>query len=113
MSAESLLDNPALFAGFRSGEYVLDDEDGFEDGKLDRGDLLVEYLKLCEKYPVQWNIIISHVYGLLRKWFEEHPDIRDDFNIKRNLSFEYLYSVVDRLRARGVRFPLYVKKTRA
>ncbi|KAL8229228.1 hypothetical protein R6Q57_014128 [Mikania cordata] len=111
MSAEALLDNPALFGGFRSGEWVTDGEDGFEDGKLDRGDLVIEYLKLCEKYPVRWNIIISHVYGMLRKWFETHPDIRADFNIKRNMSFEYLYSVVDRLRARGVRFPLYVKKT--
>ncbi|KAJ0843762.1 putative tRNA-dihydrouridine(16/17) synthase (NAD(P)(+)) [Helianthus annuus] len=109
MSAEALLDNPALFGGFRSGEWVEDGEDGFEDGKLDRGDLVVEYLKLCEKYPVRWNIIIAHVYGMLRKWFETHPDIRDDFNVKQKLSFEYLYSVVDRLRARGVRFPLYVK----
>lgn len=112
MSAESLLDNPALFAGFRSGEWVLDGDDGFEDGNLDRASLVVEYLKLCEKYPVRWKIIVSHVYGMLEKWFEAHPDIRDDFNIKRDLTFEYLYDLVDRLRDRGVQFPLYVKKTR-
>ncbi|XP_071702847.1 uncharacterized protein [Rutidosis leptorrhynchoides] len=112
MSAESLLDNPALFAGFRSGDWVSDGDNGFEVGNLDHGTLVVEYLKLCEKYPVRWKIIIAHVYGLLEKWFEAHPDIRDDFNIKRDLSFEYLYSVVERLQARGVQFPLYVKKTR-
>uniref|UniRef100_UPI001CB99D47 tRNA-dihydrouridine(16/17) synthase [NAD(P)(+)]-like n=1 Tax=Erigeron canadensis TaxID=72917 RepID=UPI001CB99D47 len=112
MSAESLLNNPALFAGFRSGEWVLDGDDGFEDGKLDCLSLVVEYLKLCEQYPVGWKIIVSHMYGMLKKWFEVHPDIRDDFNIKRNLSFEYLYSLVDRLRDRGVQFPLYLKRTR-
>nr|GEW05930.1 tRNA-dihydrouridine(16/17) synthase [NAD(P)(+)]-like [Tanacetum cinerariifolium] len=112
MSAVSLLDNPALFAGFRGGEWVLDGDDGFEDGNLDRASLVVEYLKLCEKYPVRWKIIVSHVYGMLEKWFEAHPDIRDDFNIKRDLTFEYLYDLVDRLRDRGVQFPLYVKKTR-
>ncbi|KVI02705.1 tRNA-dihydrouridine(16/17) synthase [NAD(P)(+)]-like [Cynara cardunculus var. scolymus] len=109
LSAESLLDNPALFAGFRGGEWVVDGDDGFEDGKLDRGQLVVEYLKLCEKHPVRWGIVVSHVYGMLREWLEMHPDVRDDFNNEKNLSFEYLYSMVDRLRARGVYFPLYVK----
>ncbi|KAL4568747.1 hypothetical protein LXL04_024362 [Taraxacum kok-saghyz] len=112
MSAESLLDNPALFAGFRSGDWVVDGDDGFENGGVDRGSLVVEYLKLCEKYPVKWGIIVAHVYGMLGKWFEVHPDVRDDFNKEKELSFEYIYSMVDRLRARGVQFPLYVKKTR-
>ncbi|CAH1439683.1 unnamed protein product [Lactuca virosa] len=113
MSAEALLDNPALFGGFRSGDWVVEGDDGFEDGGVDRGRLVVEYLKLCEKYPVKMGIIVSHIYGMLGKWFDLHPDVRDDFNKEKELSFEYIYRMVDRLRARGVQFPLYVKKIRS
>lgn len=112
LSAEGLLYNPALFAGYRTGEWALGSEDGYADGKLDQGQLVVEYLKLCEKYPVSWKIILAHVYGLLRKWFEMHPDVREEFNAQRHVDFEYVCNMISRLRDQGVRFPLYVKSTR-
>ncbi|KAK3221817.1 hypothetical protein Dsin_008842 [Dipteronia sinensis] len=108
LSAESLLENPALFAGFRTAEWS---EEGTKDGHLDQADLLVEYLKLCEKYPVPWRMIRSHVHKLLGEWFRIHPSIREELNAQSILTFEFLYGIVNRLREQGVRIPLYQKDT--
>ncbi|EEF29128.1 tRNA-dihydrouridine(16/17) synthase [NAD(P)(+)]-like [Ricinus communis] len=109
LSAESLLENPALFAGFRTAEWVVGDEESTRDGKLDQADLLVEYLKLCEEYPVPWRMIRAHVHKMLGDWFRIHPHVREELNAQSRLTFEFLYNVVDQLRALGVRIPLYVK----
>lgn len=109
LSAESLLENPALFAGCRTAEWVLGHEETSKDGKLDQAELLVEYLKFCEKYPVPWRMIRSHVHKLLGEWFRIHPNVRDDLNAQSKLTFEFLYDMVDRLRELGVKIPLYVK----
>ncbi|WJX95158.1 tRNA-dihydrouridine(16/17) synthase [NAD(P)(+)] [Trifolium repens] len=111
LSAETLLENPALFAGFRTAEWVSGCEGDFVDGKLDQADLLIEYLNLCEKYPVPWRIIRSHVHKLLGDWFSLQPHIREDFNKQYKITFEYLYDMVDQLRATGTRIPLYLKCT--
>lgn len=109
LSAETLLENPALFAGFRTAEWVSGEED---DRVLDQGDLVVEYLKLCEKYPVPWRMIRSHVHKMLGDWFRLQPQVRDDFNKQSILTFEFLYGLVDRLRELGVRIPLYLEEDR-
>ncbi|KAL8200568.1 hypothetical protein R6Q57_011907 [Mikania cordata] len=88
LSAESLLENPALFAGPRT---------------VDQGDLVVEYLKLCEKYPVPWRMIRSHVHKMLGEWFRVHPQVREDLNKQSKLSFEFLYDMVNQLRDLGVK----------
>ncbi|OVA15887.1 tRNA-dihydrouridine synthase [Macleaya cordata] len=108
LSAESLLENPALFAGFRTAEWIEGKEESNRDGGLDQGDLLVEYLKLCEEYPVPWRIIRAHVHGMLGDWFRIHPEVREDLNKQRMLTFEFLYDMVNRLRELGTRIPLYV-----
>ncbi|KAL9461345.1 hypothetical protein AB3S75_004362 [Citrus x aurantiifolia] len=107
LSAESLLENPALFAGFRTAEWIVGSEESSKDGNLDQADLLVEYLKLCEKYPVPWRMIRSHVHKLLGEWFRIQPGVREDLNAQNRLTFEFLYNLVDRLRELGVRIPLY------
>ncbi|XP_022739536.1 tRNA-dihydrouridine(16/17) synthase [NAD(P)(+)]-like [Durio zibethinus] len=111
LSAESLLENPALFAGFRTADWVADDEKENLDGKLDQADLLLEYLKLCERYPVPWRMIRAHVHKMLGDWFRIQPHVREDLNAQSRLTFEFLYSLVDRLRELGVRIPLYQKDT--
>lgn len=111
LSAESLLENPALFAGFRTAEWIVGSEESSKDGNLDQADLLVEYLKLCEKYPVPWRMIRSHVHKLLGEWFRIQPGVREDLNAQNRLTFEFLYNLVDRLRELGVRIPLYKKDT--
>ncbi|KAL8231277.1 hypothetical protein R6Q57_001055 [Mikania cordata] len=111
LSAETLLENPALFAGFRTVDWVYDGEDGIQDGKLDQADLVIEYLKLCEKYPVPWRMIRAHLHKMLGEWFRIHPHIRDDFNAQFILTFEFLYDMVNRLKELGVSRPLYVKNT--
>ncbi|PWA56165.1 FMN-linked oxidoreductases superfamily protein [Artemisia annua] len=108
LSAETLLENPALFAGFKTIEWA-SGEDGNQDDRLYQADLVIEYLKLCEKYPVPWRIIRDHVDKMLGEWFRVHPHIRDDFNAQSVLSFEYLYGMVNRLRDVGVVRPVYVK----
>ncbi|KAF8406284.1 hypothetical protein HHK36_008369 [Tetracentron sinense] len=110
LSAESLLENPALFAGFRTAEWVGSDESS-EDGKLDQADLVVEYLKLCERYPVPWRMIRSHVHKMLGEWFRIHPHVREDLNAQSILTFEFLYDMVNRLRELGTTIPLYMKDT--
>ncbi|KDP31983.1 hypothetical protein JCGZ_12444 [Jatropha curcas] len=111
LSAESLLENPALFAGFRTTEWVVGDEESNIDGKLDQADLLVEYLQLCEKYPVPWRMIRAHVHKMLGEWFRIHPHVREELNAQSILTFEFLYNIVDKLRELGLRIPLYVKET--
>ncbi|KAA0066396.1 tRNA-dihydrouridine(16/17) synthase [Cucumis melo var. makuwa] len=109
LSAETLLENPALFAGFRTAEWIEGQEENTRDGNLDQADLLVDYLKLCEKYPVPWRMIRSHVHKLLGDWFKIHPHIREDFNAQSKLTFEFLYNMVERLRELQVKMPLYIK----
>ncbi|XP_062102657.1 uncharacterized protein LOC133812851 [Humulus lupulus] len=109
LSAETLLENPALFAGFRTAEWVAGSEESFVDGKLDQADLLVEYLQLCEQYPVPWRMIRAHVHKMLGEWFRIQPQVREDLNAQSTLTFEFLYGLVDRLRELGVRIPLYRK----
>ncbi|KAD4888195.1 hypothetical protein E3N88_20268 [Mikania micrantha] len=92
-------------------DWVYDGEDGIEDGKLDQADLVIEYLKLCEKYPVPWRMIRAHLHKMLGEWFRIHPHVRDDFNAQFILTFEFLYDMVNRLRELGVSRPLYVKNT--
>ncbi|XP_076956134.1 uncharacterized protein LOC143631177 [Bidens hawaiensis] len=111
LSADTLLENPALFSGFRTADLVTDGEEGVQDAQLDQADLVVEYLKLCEKYPVPWRMIRDHVDRMLGEWFKVHLHVRDDFNAQHILSFEFLYGMVDRLRELGVSRPLYVKNT--
>lgn len=111
LSADALLENPALFAGFRTAEWAGEGEDGTKDGNLDQAELLVKYLKLCEKYPVPWRMIRAHVHKMLGEWFRKHPEVREDLNAQSRLTFEFLYDMVDRLRQLGCRIPLYVKES--
>lgn len=113
LSAESLLENPALFAGFRTAEWVEGEEEGIDGGLLDQADLLVEYLKLCETYPVPWRMIRSHVHKLLGEWFRIHPQVREDLNKQSILTFEFLHDIVKRLKELGTRIPLYKKVNQA
>ncbi|XVF17633.1 hypothetical protein REPUB_Repub10bG0140000 [Reevesia pubescens] len=113
LSAESLLENPALFAGFRTANWVADNEKENLEAKLDQADLLVEYLKLCEVYPVPWRMIRAHVHKMLGEWFRIQPHVREDLNAQSRLTFEFLYNLVDQLRELGVRIPLYQKDTSA
>ncbi|XP_073154415.1 uncharacterized protein [Henckelia pumila] len=108
LSAESLLENPALFGGYRTAEWVHENEENTQDGKLDQGDLLVEYLEFCEKYPVPWRMVRSHVHKMLGDWFRLHPNVRNDLNSQYKLTFEFLYGIVNRLRELGVQMPLKV-----
>ncbi|CAL1380727.1 unnamed protein product [Linum trigynum] len=113
LSAETLLENPAVFAGYRTPEWVCagEEEEKCRDGLLDQADLVVEYLKLCEEYPVPWRMIRSHVHKMLGEWFRVHPHVREDLNSQSKLTFEFLYDMVDRLKKLGGRIPLYVKDT--
>ncbi|XP_058080264.1 uncharacterized protein LOC131228547 [Magnolia sinica] len=111
LSAESLLENPALFAGYRTAEWGEVEKGSSKDGGLDQADLVVEYLKLCEKHPVPWRMIRSHVHKMLGEWFRLHPHVREELNAQSKLTFEWLYDMVNRLREQGTRIPLYVKST--
>lgn len=113
LSAESLLENPALFAGFRTAEWAGGSEESTREGKLDQADLLVEYLKLCEQYPVPWRMIRAHVHKMLGEWFRIQPQVRDELNARSKLTFEFLYGLVDQLRELGVGIPLYQKDSLA
>nr|CAB3468989.1 unnamed protein product [Digitaria exilis] len=86
-------------------------EDGDENGDsgLDQADLVIEYLKLCEQYPVPWRMIRSHVHKMLGDWFKVHPEVREELNKQNILTFEWLHDMVMRLKELGGRVPLYRK----
>lgn len=122
LSAESILENPALFAGYQliteqsdnvisqSGvlekyEKLKHSEHGFEKA-LDQATLLLEYFDLCETYPVPWRMIRAHVHRMLGDWFRIHPDIREELNKQSKLTFEWLRDMVDRLVKRDIKLVL-------
>jgi tRNA-dihydrouridine synthase 1 len=106
LSAESLLENPALFAGFITDDCI---NECNKEGNIDQADLVVDYLKFCEEYPVPWRMIRSHIHKMLGEWFRVHPEVREEFNNQSILTFDFLYGLVNRLRELGVKKPLYVK----
>ncbi|CAN6200529.1 unnamed protein product [Urochloa humidicola] len=110
LSAETLLENPALFAGFRTKEWK-EDGDEHGDSGLDQADLVIEYLKLCEQYPVPWRMIRSHVHKMLGDWFRVHPEVREELNKQNILTFEWLHDMVMRLKELGGGIPLYRKES--
>lgn len=111
LSADSLLEDPALFAGFRNAELVVGSEESHRGVELDQTDIFIEYLKMCEKYPVPWRMIRSHTHKMLGDWFKLHPRVRQELNAQSRLSFDFLYEMVDKLRALGKRVPLHVRDT--
>lgn len=94
MSAESLLENPALFAGHRMKAL---DEPASEKYALDEPKLVLEYLELCEKYPVPMRMIRAHVHRMLGAWFRRYPGLRDELNKEYKLTTEWLKDLVHRL----------------
>ncbi|GMH24078.1 hypothetical protein Nepgr_025921 [Nepenthes gracilis] len=109
LSADALLENPALFAGFRTAQWAEKGKENSSDGNLDQADLLVEYLKFCERFPVPWRMVRAHVHKMLGEWFRLQPHVREDLNAQSRLTFEFLYDMVDQLRQLGAKIPLYLK----
>mmetsp|Transcript_4843 Transcript_4843/g.12697 ORF Transcript_4843/g.12697 Transcript_4843/m.12697 type:complete len:428 (+) Transcript_4843:149-1432(+) len=69
LSAEPLLENPALFIEGR--EELVGEE---------CCDLLLEYLDLVEQYPVPLRMVRAHVHRLLKRWFNVFPEVRIRMN---------------------------------
>lgn len=110
LSAESLLENPSLFSGFRTAEWKNEsDNDSFKDCGLNQADLVEEYLTLCEQYPVPWRMVRSHVHKMLGDLFRIQPHVRLELNSQSKLTFEWLYEMVNKLRNLNGRIPLYAK----
>ncbi|KAG9439994.1 hypothetical protein H6P81_020159 [Aristolochia fimbriata] len=105
LSAESLLENPALFAGYSTAEWR--SEANSLACELDQADLLVEYLKMCEKYPIPWRMVRSHVHKMLGDWFRMCPQLRQELNAQSKLTFEWLYDMVARLKEQGTKVQLF------
>lgn len=100
LSAESLLENPALFSGHRmrpvdavTGGLV----ELSKEGSLNEPSLVLEYLELCEKYPIPQRMIRSHVYKMLCAWFKRYPELRDELNFEQGASIDWMKVMVYRL----------------
>lgn len=73
LSAESLLQDPALFSPHRllpTGEVTV--VEGIER--------CLEYLELAEQYPVPFRMMKGHMFKLLGPWLAEHVDLREQLN---------------------------------
>ncbi|EFJ21146.1 hypothetical protein SELMODRAFT_443602 [Selaginella moellendorffii] len=92
LSAESLLENPALFAGYRTFKPSdsEDEEQGSSKLMIDPVTLLMEYLDQCEKYPAPDKCIRAHVHRLLGEWFRVHPDLREKLNREHKVDSTWL-----------------------
>mgnify|MGYP000394387540 CR=1 FL=1 len=107
MSAEALLENPALFAGYQVAPQPMTiplEEEG--DFSLDQTKLLLEYLDFLDKYPVPMRMVRAHVHRMLGNWFRRHPDIREELNKEFKLSKEFLEDIIQKLLSRQERIPL-------
>lgn len=105
MSAESLLENPALFGGHRM-KPVEDVRGSIEElsreGAMNEPSLTLEYLDLCDKYPVTKKMIRAHVYKLLIAWFARYPELRDELNGEQGAEIDWIRGLVYRLLQRHV-----------
>jgi len=105
MSAEALLENPALFGGQRMKpveEVTGSLEELSLEGALNEPSLTLEYLDLCEKYPVTKKMIRAHVYKLLVGWFHRYPELRDELNGEQGASIDWIRGMVYRLLERHI-----------
>ena len=73
MSAEGLLDNPALFAPALLGEHACG-EDYCPPDKLD---LAVEYLDLVERHPAKMKTVIFHIRRMCKEAFQSYQLLED------------------------------------
>lgn len=92
MSAESLLEDPALFWPHRltpEGAYTA----------LEGVRLMKEYLDLAELYPTPMRMIRGHTFSLIGPWLQEFTDLRDKINTAK-LEIEIIRSVVAELDVR-------------
>lgn len=71
MSAEALLEDPALFSTRRLQQPF---------GYLDGCQLLLEYCDICDVYPQPWRMIKGHAFKLLGPWLSEFVDLREVLN---------------------------------
>ncbi|KAL3688198.1 hypothetical protein R1sor_014507 [Riccia sorocarpa] len=122
LSAESILENPAMFGGYRPlAEVVSSGTDASSDGDesfgssaehssgeilagfqktVDERVLCLEYLDLCEKYPVPMRMVRGHVHKILGNyWFRHHPAFREELNKQFKLTVEWLKDLVQRMMA--------------
>jgi tRNA-dihydrouridine synthase 1 len=100
MSAESLLENPALFASHRM-KPVEDVAGSLEELSREVAFnelvLALEYLPLCEQYPVTKKIIWAHVCKMFVGWFKRYPELCDKMNGEQGTSIDWTKGMVYRL----------------
>lgn len=108
LSADSLLENPALFSGFRmpgsEAEFPDSSIPSSSEEKeqfLDHLSLMIEYLELCERYPVPMRMIRAHVHKILGPWFRVHTDLREKLNKEQKLTVEWLKHLVEEMAQRN------------
>ncbi|GAB4817444.1 hypothetical protein N2152v2_004490 [Parachlorella kessleri] len=103
MSAEGLLEDPALFSARRL-------QPGGEFGHLDGVQLLLEYLDIVELHPTPWRMIKGHAFKLLGPWLTEFTDLREALREGHEMGLEALrqltYEVHDRIVATGRTHPV-------
>lgn len=78
MSAEALLENPALFSGKL---YDLDD-------------LAYEYMLMAKEYSARYQEIKAHLFRIMYTGLTENVDLRDKL-VKAFTYDEYLHVVVE------------------
>ena len=104
LSAESLLCDPALFAPRRllpGGEFTV----------LEGPKLLLEYVDLCEQYPVPYRMMKGHAFKLLGPWLTEFVDLRDELNMGKSILDaptlrQFTQEVIKRIEATGRDYPI-------
>jgi tRNA-dihydrouridine synthase 1 len=99
LSAESLLEDPALF----SPQRLLP---GGELTQTDGPKMLLEYLELCKTYPVPWRMLKGHTFKLIGPWLSEFVDLRDVLNrgktvMDRDTLEAFTHEVITRIKATG------------
>jgi tRNA-dihydrouridine synthase 1 len=100
MSVESLLENPALFASHRM-KLVEDVAGSLEELSrevvFNELALALEYLSLCEQFPVTKKMIRAHVCKLFVGWFKRYLELCDEMNGKQGTSIDWTKGMVYRL----------------
>ena len=104
LSALALLEDPALFSSKRllpEGEYSI----------VQGPHLLLEYIELCEQYPVPFRMMKGHAFKLLGPWLSEFVDLRDKLNTGLEVPDaaglkEVTLALIERVAVTGRNYPI-------
>jgi len=94
LSAESLLEDPALYSQRRL-------QPGGAVTFLDGPRMAIEYVDQCRQHTTPWRMVKGHLFKLLGPWLSEYTDLRDELNIGKDVDLDRAVEMCNEIMTRA------------